>query len=111
MKLFQLQFAFLSLLGVSSACLVLSGQENNYSGIFQASLVDNDIHVCNWNGKIDADHYFATCKEGFAAFIHSDLSHVVYNNNGYQVDFDVNVWHAPEAYFRYTFVSAKNYGC
>lgn len=115
MQLFQPLFVFLSLLSVSSACLILDGFMSQDYIEFRGTLNDNGIEVCKWNyAPLTSPSRFATCLPGFSAYITKDAEIVGYSNKGYEVRFRSVVRSIPPAYpglpINYS-VTAKNYNC
>ncbi|KFY47605.1 hypothetical protein V496_10539 [Pseudogymnoascus sp. VKM F-4515 (FW-2607)] len=115
MQLFQPLFVLLSLLGFSSACLILDGYMDSGRKNFRGTLVDNGRKVCEWKwGPLhNPSNTFATCLPGFAAYVTPGAKITGYSNNGKEFRFENTVSSIP-AYpglpINYT-VDAKNYDC
>jgi hypothetical protein len=83
MQFFHQILAFLSLLAVSSACLVLDATMDSQKSHFTGTLVDNGRQVCQWKStSLSSASNFATCLTGFAAYVTKDGGIVGYSNNG-----------------------------
>ncbi|KFY39850.1 hypothetical protein V494_03806 [Pseudogymnoascus sp. VKM F-4513 (FW-928)] len=108
-------FVFLSLLGVSSACLVLEGRMDQYKENFSGKLVDNNVEVCKWDwGALITPSRFASCKSGFAAYITQDATIVGYSNGGNEHRFKTEITVIPPVSVGLPIefkVEARNYDC
>lgn len=116
MQLFRPLLVFLSLLGISSACVKLKGTMNQERDAFTGTLNDNGREVCEWKigTELKSPSVFATCIPGFSAYITRDANTVGYSNNGYEVKFRTRVIANPPLYpgLPYVYsVTAENYGC
>ncbi|KFY28229.1 hypothetical protein V491_00564 [Pseudogymnoascus sp. VKM F-3775] len=116
MQLFRPLLVFLSLLGISSACVKLNGTMNQERDAFTGTLNYNGREVCVWKigTELKSPSVFATCIPGFSAYITRDANTVGYSNNGYEVKFRTRVIANPPLYpgLPYVYpVTAENYGC
>ncbi|KFY12609.1 hypothetical protein V492_03787 [Pseudogymnoascus sp. VKM F-4246] len=106
---------FISLLGVSSACLVLDGRMDSNKEKFGGNLVDNNVEVCKWDyAPLTSPSRFASCKPGYAAYITRDGGIVGYSKQGHEFRFVTQVIPIPPAYPGLPFdfkVEARNYDC
>ncbi|OBT45878.1 hypothetical protein VE00_04186 [Pseudogymnoascus sp. WSF 3629] len=113
MQFFHQLLAFISLLAVSNACLVLDGFMTYDKKGFSGTLNDNGREVCKWNVDLKSASNFANCLPGFAAYITNDAAIVGYSNNGKEFAFRTTI-NAIPAYpglpINFS-VTAKNYGC
>lgn len=114
MQFFYPLLVFLSLLGVSNACLILLGNLSDDRKDFDGTLTDNGKQVCEWKyGRIDKPSNFATCIPGFSAYITNDAKIVGYRNGDKNVAFQTEIIRVL-GYIRgkaHWMVSAKHYGC
>ncbi|KFZ05965.1 hypothetical protein V501_07849 [Pseudogymnoascus sp. VKM F-4519 (FW-2642)] len=114
MQFFHQLLAFISLLAVSNACLILDGFMTYDKKGFTGTLNDNGTEVCKWNIiELNSPSNFANCLPGFAAYITNDATIVGYSNHGKEFAFRTRISTIP-AYpglpINFS-VTAKNYGC
>lgn len=86
MQFLQAILAFVVVSGVtfSSACLVFDATYNIGTSKIVGTMTDNGQNTCRFSGTVAKDNksLYASCIEGFASYIRTDLEIAAYSNHG-----------------------------
>lgn len=110
MKFLQQTVTLLSFVALAyAACIDFEGTYH----ITARKQIDGTITVggntvCKYSGSVNADHYFATCNQGYASYIYSDRTKIAFND-GTDYLFDVTIKKDFNAIEQYERLSSKQF--
>ena len=114
MQPLQALFAIIVVFGItfSNACLVFDATYNIGTSKIVGTMTDNGQNTCTFSGTVEESKksLYASCIEGFASYIRTDLEIAAYSNHGNEHIFHVEKErHSTNPRNQYYTLSARMY--